>query len=70
MVMLSGTVTEFDEPRGLGTVETADGRPYLFHVLEIDDGSRHIDVGQAVCFQSLPRFGLLQAGRIRKVRSG
>jgi cold shock CspA family protein len=68
--MLSGTVTEFSEARGLGTVTTSDGRPYLFHVIEIADGSRTIDVGQTVCFQSLPRFGSLQAARIRKVRSG
>ena len=68
--MLSGTVTEFSESRGLGTVVTADGRPFLFHVVEIADGSRHIEVGQAVTFQSLPRFGSLQAGRIHKVFSG
>jgi cold shock CspA family protein len=67
--MLSGTVTEFSESRGLGTVVTADGRRYLFHVIEIADGSRHIDIGQAVSFRPLPRFGSLQAGTIRTIRT-
>ena len=64
--MLSGTVTEFSDDRGLGTVTTGDGRPYLFHVIEIADGSRTIDIGQPVSFQPLPRFGTLEAGSIRK----
>ena len=52
---------------GLGTVTADDGQPYLFHVVEIADGTRTIDVGQAVGFQSLPRFGTFQAGRSDKV---
>jgi cold shock CspA family protein len=65
--MLSGTVTDFSGSRGLGTITAADGRPYLFHVIEIADGSRHIDVGQAVTFEPLPKFGSLEAGKVRKV---
>ena len=65
--MLSGTVTEFSDDRGLGTVTTGDGMPYLFHVIEIADGSRTIDVGRSVTFQPLPRFGTIQAGNLRKV---
>jgi cold shock CspA family protein len=65
--MLSGTVTDFSDDRGLGTVTTDDGQPYLFHVIEIADGTRTIDVGQPVSFQPLPKFGSLQAGSVRKV---
>ncbi|MAT03791.1 MAG: hypothetical protein CL424_01945 [Acidimicrobiaceae bacterium] len=65
--MLRGTVTEFDEARGLGTVTALDGSPFLFHVIEIADGSRTIDVGQPVVFQPLPKFGTFQAGHVAKL---
>jgi cold shock CspA family protein len=65
--MLGGTVTEFDPGKGLGTVTADDGRPFLFHVIEIADGTRTIDVGQTVSFQPLAKFGQHQAGQLRKV---
>lgn len=65
--MLTGTVTEFDAGRGLGTVRALDGGDYLFHLIEIVDGTRAIDVGQPVTFERLPRFGRFQAGRITKI---
>ena len=65
--MLSGTVTEFSDDRGLGTITTGEGRPYLFHVIEIADGTRTIEVGRPVTFQPLPKFGRMQAAGIRKV---
>jgi cold shock CspA family protein len=65
--MLAGTVTRFDHDKGLGTVTAIDGREYLFHCIEIADGTRTIDVGQAVRFQPLPKFGHFQAGRVDKV---
>lgn len=64
--MLTGSVTEFSENRGLGTVTTDDGVAYLFHVIEIADGTRTIDVGQTVTFGQLPRFGTVQAVGIHK----
>lgn len=64
--MLSGTITEFDADRGLGTVRAA-GTDYLFHLVEITDGTRSIDVGQTVVFQPLPKFGRMQAGSITKI---
>ena len=42
--MPAGTVTAFDEQRGLGTV-TADGREYPFHTTQIADGTRTVRVG-------------------------
>lgn len=65
--MLAGTVTGFDAAKGLGTVTSASGQEYLFHVIEIADGSRAIDIGQPVLFQPLPKFGHHQAGSIHKV---
>ncbi len=65
--MMRGTVTQFDGAKGLGTVGTVDGSSYLFHVIEIADGTREIAVGQAVAFQPLPKFGVMQAGRLHKL---
>lgn len=65
--MLTGTVTEFDGAKGLGTVRGENGVDYLFHVVEVTDGTRSIDLGQRVSFQPLPKFGRFQAGRIHKV---
>ena len=65
--MPSGTVTEFSDARGLGTVTGDDGASYPFHVIEIVDGSRTVDVGQRVRFQPLAKFGRYEAGRLDKV---
>ena len=65
--MLAGKVAEFDEAKGLGTVISDDGTSYVFHAIEILDGSRAIEAGQAVRFQPLAKFGRFQAGQIRKV---
>ncbi len=46
-----GTIADFDEHRGVGTVESSDGRRLLFHCTAIADGSRSIDVGARVVFQ-------------------
>lgn len=48
-----GTVTEFDEGRGLGTVESG-GRTYPFHCTQIADGTRTIAVGTDVSFEVGP----------------
>jgi cold shock CspA family protein len=65
--MLSGRVTEFDGAKGLGIVRSDDGVDYRFHAIEVLDGTRAVEPGQAVIFQPLPKFGRFQAGRIRKV---
>jgi hypothetical protein len=54
---VTGTVTAFDGPRGLGEVTDASGRVYPFHCTEIADGSRTIPLGTAVEFVVIP--GLL-----------
>lgn len=66
--MRRGSVIGFDEAAGLGTVRAdADGRRYRFHLVEIADGSRTIEVGQTVLFGELSRFGEVQAGSIHKI---
>lgn len=64
----AGTVTAFDDAAGLGTVTAADGTVYPFHCVEIDDGTRHIDVGTAVTFQVLRKLGGVEAGAIAPIR--
>jgi cold shock CspA family protein len=51
---LRGTVSEFDEAKGYGTVRTDDGRALFFHCTQIADGSRTIPVGAAVEFEIVP----------------
>ena len=50
---MQGTVVEFDEPRGLGTIES-DGTRYPFHCTAILDGTRTIAVGTEVTFEVRP----------------
>lgn len=64
---VTGFVTGFDEQRGLGTVTSDDGTSYLFHCIEIADGTRKIDVGAPVTFRQRPKFGRFEAAELRKV---
>ena len=49
--MATGTVTEFDDLKGWGTVTADDGGELFFHCTAIADGSRTIAVGAAVAFE-------------------
>jgi cold shock CspA family protein len=58
----SGTVTAFDEDRGLGEIAGDDGGAYPFHCTAIADGSRTIDEGAAVRFDVIAgRLGRWEA---------
>ncbi len=61
---LHGVVVEFDDHVGLGTIAGDDGGSYLFHCVEIADGSRSIAVGTAVGFSRMRKFGRWEAGDI------
>jgi cold shock CspA family protein len=63
---MQGEVTAFDDQRGLGTITAEDGTTYLFHCTQIADGTRSIEVGQAVCFALLPKLGRYEATAIEK----
>ena len=62
---MNGTVSSFDEPRGLGEVVGEDGATYPFHCTQIADGSRTIDEGTAVTFEVVAgRRGRWEAARL------
>lgn len=64
----TGTVTAFDEDRGLGEITTDGGDVHHFHCTGIADGSRTIDVGTAVRFGLIPgRLGRWEAWDVEKV---
>jgi cold shock CspA family protein len=64
----TGRVRDFDEHVGLGHVATDDGTEYLFHCVEIADGSRTIEVGTEVEFDLLRKFGRDEASELRPHR--
>jgi cold shock CspA family protein len=49
--VVRGKVVAFDEPRGLGEVEAAEGTRFPFHCTAIADGTRTIPVGVPVTFR-------------------
>ena len=59
-----GSVTAFDEPRGLGEVTDDDGAVFAFHCVEIVDGTRSIEVGTPVRFDVVAKLGRYEAARI------
>ena len=63
---MRGTVAAFDGDAGLGTVRADDGVDYLFHCVEIADGTRTIEVGAAVEFSRLAKLGAYEAGCLIK----
>jgi cold shock CspA family protein len=61
----TGTVTAFDEGRGLGEITVEGGEVHPFHCTGIADGSRTIEVGTAVRFGIIPgRLGRWEAWEI------
>jgi cold shock CspA family protein len=61
---LNGSVVDFDEERGLGTIEVGEKR-YPFHCTALLDGTRTVAVGTAVTFEVAPgHLGTWEAARI------
>jgi hypothetical protein len=59
-------VTEFDEARGIGKVETGSGRRFAFHCTAITDGTRMIVRGTLVAVEVAPgHLGRLEASSVR-----
>ena len=61
---MTGTVTAFDEPSGLGTVTADGGETYPFHCVSIADGSRSIEPGTRVSFEAAFRVARIEATSI------
>ena len=65
---MNGTVSAFDERRGLGTVKADDGAEYPFHSTRIADQSRKIAPGRKVTFEVVPgQLGRWEAAHIEKL---
>ncbi len=64
--MRYGTVSAFDEARGLGEVTADDGAVFPFHSIELADGTRTIDVGAPVTFAVAPKLGRFEATAITR----
>ena len=62
-----GTVTDWDDPRGYGTVTGDDGTAYFLHCTSIADGSRTIDPGTPVSFDVRPGHGGWEATNVTPV---
>ncbi len=67
---MTGSVASFDDLVGRGVITTADGTAVSFHCIEIDDGTRTIEVGVAVEFELLAKLGRYEASHIRPVPAG
>lgn len=61
---LHGVVLEFDRAVGLGTIRADDATLWPFHCIEIADGTRDIAAGTRVRFETLAKFGTLQAAAV------
>ena len=62
---VAGTVTAFDDGRGLGEID-ANGVTVPFHCVSIADGTRTIVIGCTVTFVLLAKLGRREAGDIRQ----
>jgi len=62
--MMNGVVESFDAHRGLGYIN-ARGERYVFHCVEISDGSRNIAVNTPVSFVQVTRFDIREASQIK-----
>lgn len=61
-----GTVVAFDAAVGLGEVERDDGQRFLFHCIELSDGTRTIEVPTPVTFALLYKLGRYEAGAVTR----
>lgn len=67
--MTTGTVAEWDDAGGYGTI-TADGVDYFFHCTQLVDGTRTTEVGAAVAFEIVSgHLGRWEAMNIAKTPS-
>ena len=63
---MSGTVTAFSEPRGLGEITADDTTVYPFHCTQIADGTRTIAIDARVEFDvTAGTLGRWEAASIR-----
>lgn len=61
-----GKVVAFDAAVGLGEVQRVDGVRFLFHCIEIADGTRTIELDTLVSFGLLCKLGRYEAADIAR----
>ena len=65
---LRGTVLDFDEDAGMGTIRTEEGRELFFHCTQLVDGSRLVEPGSPVRFDVVAgHLGKWEAARVEKL---
>ena len=65
---LKGTVADFDEHVGLGTIRAEDGRELPFHCTQLVDGTRTIEVRTLVRFDVVAgHAGKWEAAHVEKL---
>lgn len=65
---MTGTVTQFDERRGLGEITAVDGTVFPFHCTVIADQTRTIDEGAGVEFEVVAgHSGAWEAAAVTKL---
>ncbi len=62
----TGVIESFDDPAGLGVVRGDDGQTWPFHCVSIADGSRFIEPGVRVSFDT--QFHVSREEAVRIVR--
>lgn len=67
-VVLLGTVSSYDEEKGLGMLRQDDGTEYLFHCTAIADGTRRIEPATGVAFCLVAaQGGAFEAASLQKL---
>jgi cold shock CspA family protein len=64
---LTGVIESFDDAAGLGVVRGDDGDAWPFHCVSIADGSRTIEVGARVSFDTRFHVARVEAVGIARV---
>jgi len=67
---MTGTVIDWDEQGGYGTIRADDGGEHFFHCTALVDGSRTTSAGTRVTFDVEPgRLGRWEAANIHQTPS-
>lgn len=66
--MIEGVVEEFDDVIGAGYLRSESGERFFFHCVDIEDGTRHIDVGvRAVGERAVGHQGRDEVNAVRRL---
>ena len=63
----TGEIESFDDAAGLGVVRGDDGLTFPFHCVSIADGTRHIEAGTRVSFDTRFHVTRVEAVEISRI---